>query len=193
MKVFVNFENAILLNSIYYESVLVAIRNFGTNFRKHTEKVALNSLSYNPKTISILEDNYKENKIFILHESKNKIFAEMFKDQFSNSFKFISLVEFGDNKLETILNIEKDFHYISGSLNDYNIIKFAKESSMVSNIFSNFIHLIISNKSKDSRTTLFNGVFTSFFNHLYLIFPIFAVWPCWMEVDPQVINLSKIK
>jgi hypothetical protein len=195
MRVFVDFENAMLTNSLAFETIFAAIRNYGFSARAYYSKIALKSLPYNPKTISILKEHYSNynDEINIVYRPEYKQYAEMAKENLISELPNLKLIEIvNKNKLESILNIAKDFDYIGGSIFDWEIYRVAHASSMVSNIFSNSIHYIISRKSKDSRTTWFNGVISTFFGHFHIVLPIFSIWPAWVEVNHTILNLNKV-
>lgn len=192
MQIFVDFEGAILNNTLSLELFLV-------NLRHNSKNRVLESLPYNPKTISILKDNYENtnNVICVLYNHKNKDYAEMFFHQMKDLIKELKIIPIDGDRYLTIKKLtddfNKDFEYIGGSIRDYKIYKIANASSIVSNIFSNIIHFFISNKSKDSRSTILDGYISIFFLYFNLLFPIFAIFPAWMEVSEAIINLNKMK
>lgn len=189
--VFVDFETAVLNNDLSIEKT---IKNISKN-QKWNSEISLESLPYNSKTLSVLKENYLSHlqQIFILYEKKNEDYAKRFINDFENIFNNIKLLEKSENTLNQILNITKDFDFITGSLWDFKIIRKAKASSMIGNWINFVIHFIISNSDKDSRNLYFEGFFETFFNYFQILVPIFSIWPAWMEVNNEILNLSKMK
>jgi hypothetical protein len=196
MKIFVDFENAILNNSLTLECFFLSLRKYGLNCFKNLNKVVLSSLPYNPKIFSMLKENYSEhsNIIHVLFSSKNKVYAEMFQMQMKNEFPKIELIPIQENdKLKTIKKSATEFAYIGGTIWDWKIFREATESCFAGSFLSVIIYWLIVKKSKDSRINFVEGFLSLFFKHINIILPIFAIWPSWMEVNETILNLTQIK
>jgi len=186
MDCFIDLESGILNNSICLEEFLASIKG-GVN-------TTLSSLPFNSNVIWILREYYSNqtDKIFILFEKKNSSYAEMCYRALNEFLPNIILIEKGEDRLKTIENFSTSFDFISTSIYDFKIIMKSHSSSMIGNIFSYVLHFFIANRIKESRNLWFEGFFTTFFRYFQLIIPIFTIWPTWMEVDSNIINLNKM-
>lgn len=194
MNIFIDFENALLNNDIDLELRLIALRKYCRMCYK--DKVMLSTLPYDSQALSILSENYNEhtNTLHILHKEQNSHYANMASELLKEELKCqIKTLAINGDKLSTIKNIGEDFVYIGGCVYDYKIYQQAKESSIIGNLFAYLVHLVISKHNKNSRNNFLSGFFSLFFTHFHLILPTIAIWPSWIEVNGEIINLIKIK
>ena len=195
MKVFVDFDNALLLNSLELESFLLRCRNI---FQSHKSQIVLSSLPYNAKTLRIIETCYSDQQfeIILLHNKKYTDFAEWAVNTLSleiNKLK-ISSQEINGSKLDTIKSIIKKekFIYIGSTVMDYKIYQTAEYSSFVGSFVSYIVFLLICKKDKNSCPTMLRGLINTFFTHIQIIYPVLCIWPSWIEVRPNIIDFNKM-
>ncbi len=219
MKVFVDFENALLNQNINQEEFWF---NFGLNGINYLigkkPKVDIKYLPYMSKTLYILDRSYKECEIYLISDNKNndKYIQLAIKDLHDNFgfnikeviylkrspySKILSLIcnnffsNFNKNTYNTLLkkikDKEEDKAIIGGNLGDYKFFSNFHEISIINNFFSGLVSRFLID-SKFSRTTGFLGFFNIFFGNLRIIWPILSIWPVILENHYNFISFNRL-
>lgn len=183
MKVFVEFEA--LCKEIHLEEFLSGIR-FGKDGK------TLRTIPYNTNTLGIINDNYKDDQIFVLAKKKEgEKYSQMIIRDLSASFGWNIKFEYYETFEEKVNAVSKDSAFITSNALQTEIYEKTKENSFSGGIVNSFFFSIFAPNRKENRDHLFEGLILIPLEFLEILLPLSFLWPVLIS-EHSSINKERI-